>query len=408
MADKRNRSSNSSCNSFIHTSKVARLMNSTLEEPFGLESDTMESDLNVAQLKSQDIELPALTQLEDKSEREVLELIARSVAILPAIKEDLATLNFTHTANASQVSELFEENQALKLRMSVLEGKNKKIEYEFTKLKKVVVDMQTQQMRENVLIHGITESPRENCLKVVREFLKTTLKIPVTENIDIDVAHRSGQKSTNRHRQIVVKLCNRRSKLAIFKFVKNLKGTQFSVVDQLPNETRERRIAQVPTWKKLKNEGKTCKFVADRLSVEGELQKTDFTKNPASAVTNTNFLSIQKFSISDEIIDRGSKFKAYATTVTDIESVSTALNSLYQEPDFATADHRIYTYSIGDDHGWDDDAEYGAGKKLYTNTKEKEYDNYFVCVTRRFGGTYLGNDRFEHITTCALDALDRL
>ena len=50
--------------------------------------------------------------------------LAQSVSILPAIKDDLSTLNITHIANVTQVSHLVEENEALKLRVSVLEGKN--------------------------------------------------------------------------------------------------------------------------------------------------------------------------------------------------------------------------------------------------------------------------------------------
>lgn len=359
-------------------------------------------------LKSNEIELPVYpANLDDKSERDMLELIVRSISILPAIKEDLSALHSTHNTNVVQVSKLIEENESMKLRMSVLEGKNMKLENDFSKLKEVVLDIQSRQMRENILIQGLAETPRENCVHVVKEFFKNSLHIP-DGDVKVDVAHRIGKQTYPRQRQMVVKLIDRGSKITIFKHVKNLKGTTYSVVDQLPNEVRERRIAQVPTWKQLKQEGNSCKFIGDRLTVSGEVKDPEFSKNPLAHATSTNLLPITKFAISEVISDRGSKFRAYATRVTDTESASNALSSLFQEEDVANATHRIYAYSLDPEHGWNDDGEYGSAKKLYNDIKETDHEYYIVCVIRKFGGQYLGKDRFTHISKCALDALDRL
>lgn len=150
MADnyKRKRSSNSSFTSdkVVHINKGARLMNSSvLGDTFEMYEETgnllsRSAYLAANPLKSNEIELPVYpANLDDKSERDMLELIVRSVFILPAIKEDLSALHSTHTTNVVQVSKLIEENESMKLRMSVLEGKNMKLENDFSKLKEVVL-----------------------------------------------------------------------------------------------------------------------------------------------------------------------------------------------------------------------------------------------------------------------------
>ena len=55
---------------------------------------------------------------------------------------------------------------------------------------------------------------------------------------------------------------------------------------------------------------------------------------------------------------------------------------------------------------YDDDGETQAGARLKHLLEILELDNVLVVVTRWFGGTLLGSDRFKHIKQAARDALE--
>jgi len=54
----------------------------------------------------------------------------------------------------------------------------------------------------------------------------------------------------------------------------------------------------------------------------------------------------------------------------------------------------------------DDDGETAAGGRLAHLLQILEVNNVLVVVTRYFGGTHLGPDRFKHINQAARSALD--
>lgn len=370
-------------------------------------------------LESANISIPAIpTDIEQESDHELLRIIARSVSVLPAIQNDLATVNSNFIATNSQVSQVLLENKELKMKLAVLEGKHCKLEDDFCKLKMVVTDIQCRQMNENVLLYNIDDTPVENCVNVVTNFFKKQLKIPSTKIqsinnqnglIKIDVAHRNGKFITSRKRSIVVKFVDRTSKLEVFKYVKNLKGTDYSVSDQLPAPVRERRIAQLPLLRSLRADDKKCKLIADKIILEKEgIVDPEFEKGPKLNVIGEGVYELDRFTESDMITDRGSTFKGYATRIEDFSEASIALSSLYQDQCVVKATHRIYCYNIDGQQGWSDDGEFSAGSKLAAEINKTAEDNYFICVTRHYGGTNLGKARFDHIIAAGKDAYARL
>ena len=54
---------------------------------------------------------------------------------------------------------------------------------------------------------------------------------------------------------------------------------------------------------------------------------------------------------------------------------------------------------------FDDDKEYGAGRKLLLLLRNHNITNKFVCVTRWYGGVNLGPARFEYILEAAKQTL---
>jgi len=293
------------------------------------------------------------------------------------------------------------------MRLSISEGKQQKLEHDFSKLKQTVVDLQNQQMSNNILIYGLPELPRENCRLVVINFFNEVLKISdqdIRSSIHIDVTHRIGPPSQTKPRQMLVKFCDKRSKVHMYEHVKNLKNTPYSISDQLASATREKRIAQVPAFRRLKQEGSACKLVGDKLIKGRTLQDPKFEKHRLPDVHPVKAVLIETFTTAAEV----RVFNAYALTCEDVSAAAIALSSLFQEQSVVSANHRVYAYKIGNCSGWDDDGEYGAGSRLYDRLSGAGFDNFFVCVTRVSGGVNLGNKRFDHICNVACDAVGKL
>ena len=55
---------------------------------------------------------------------------------------------------------------------------------------------------------------------------------------------------------------------------------------------------------------------------------------------------------------------------------------------------------------YDDDGESQAGARLKHLLEILDLENVLVVVTRWYGGTLLGPDRFKHVSQAARDALD--
>lgn len=137
--------------------------------------------------------------------------------------------------------------------------------------------------------------------------------------------------------------------------------------------------------------------------------------------------------IGDIITDRGSTFQAHAIPVHSSAEVSKFLTYLKTNNKIKKATHNIMAYrydsSLGnrtnppsqssnkskkssssnkkeDDHSklneaFDDDGEDSAGIRLLGILQKMKVMNVLVVVSRWFGGTLLGQDRFKHINDAA-------
>ena len=127
------------------------------------------------------------------------------------------------------------------------------------------------------------------------------------------------------------------------------------------------------------------------------------TRSPSPSILPPNLFR------SPPIIDRSSRFIALYSSTAPVKE----LQSL---PELATASHRMTAWRIASsqrarnpnqqlfDTGHDDDGEKYGGKALQTVLCEMEVEGA-VVVGRWFGGVLLGPVRFEHIKTCAREAI---
>ncbi|KAJ2468067.1 hypothetical protein GGI03_001214 [Coemansia sp. RSA 2337] len=106
-----------------------------------------------------------------------------------------------------------------------------------------------------------------------------------------------------------------------------------------------------------------------------------------------------------------SVFVAHVAQVYSGEDVQAVRDELMRDKKIAQATHNILAYRIRLDNGSicqdnDDDGETAAGKRLGHLLQLVEAENVVVVVTRWFGGTHLGPDRFKLINNAARQALE--
>ncbi|OTF75965.1 hypothetical protein BLA29_008170 [Euroglyphus maynei] len=112
------------------------------------------------------------------------------------------------------------------------------------------------------------------------------------------------------------------------------------------------------------------------------------------------------------ITDRKSTFQAHLAFVESFTQVKNVLAQLKTNRKIEEATHNIYAYRIIDqerdnkfDQDYDDDGETHAGSRLLKLLENMNAKNVLVIVSRWFGGTLLGVDRFRHIQNVAKELL---
>ncbi len=71
----------------------------------------------------------------------------------------------------------------------------------------------------------------------------------------------------------------------------------------------------------------------------------------------------------------------------------------------ASATHNIWAIKCVTQEAYDDDGEHGAGFRLMEKLKELQLNNVMIIVTRWYGGTNMGPQRFTSIIKAAMAAL---
>jgi len=111
--------------------------------------------------------------------------------------------------------------------------------------------------------------------------------------------------------------------------------------------------------------------------------------------------------------DRKSGFQAHIARVASMEELRAVVNDVRSRKGISDAAHpAIYAYRFVDRRGYlnedrDDDGETGAGDRLLHLLQRAGITGWVVVVTRWFGGTLLGPDRFRHIVNVAKVALQQ-
>lgn len=109
------------------------------------------------------------------------------------------------------------------------------------------------------------------------------------------------------------------------------------------------------------------------------------------------------------LVDRKSTFIGHLCPCATGHDVEAFLEVLLSNRKIASATHNIMAFRIQHANGiladCDDNGEHGAGKQLLQLLTASKVINVCVVVSRWFGGTQLGPDRFKHINNVARELL---
>ncbi len=110
------------------------------------------------------------------------------------------------------------------------------------------------------------------------------------------------------------------------------------------------------------------------------------------------------------VSDRGSKYAVSGGRVRSQTEIKAFLKRLKRAKKFAKATHNTWAARLADGTEIkNDDGEGGAGMIILQMMAREELADTIIVVTRWYGGTHLGGDRFRHVKTSVqhlFDALD--
>lgn len=101
------------------------------------------------------------------------------------------------------------------------------------------------------------------------------------------------------------------------------------------------------------------------------------------------------------IKDKGSKYAVSGAKVQSRDDIEAVLKELKTNRKFAKATHNSWG-AILSDGGFvkQDDGEAGAGMVILRMLERENLSDHLIIVTRWYGGTKLGGDRFRHVQEC--------
>ncbi|WP_424940973.1 YigZ family protein [Aliiroseovarius sp. S253] len=98
------------------------------------------------------------------------------------------------------------------------------------------------------------------------------------------------------------------------------------------------------------------------------------------------------------LTDRGSKYAVSGGRVNSRADVKAFLKNLTRDKRFAKATHNTWAAILPEEGGVKgDDGEAGAGMVILRMLDREDVTGHIIVVTRWFGGTKLGGDRFRRV-----------
>jgi hypothetical protein len=317
-------------------------------------------------------------------------------------------------AHEDSIMALSEENRDLKRKLAIAEGTITRCETAIKRLEDKVTDLTTRSMRDNLVIKNIEEQEQEKNTDIdekLRQTFKNELNIPDEEmqRISIERAHRVGKYTGGRTRNIVAKL-NSAGKSIVMRHLKNLnKTSSVKINEQYPPEVHAKREKLWPLFTEAKRQGKKAKWNIDRLQIDGRTHNSPIDSNKninLDTVEEALKLNVKHTAVTAK---NGGHFQGHTVQIDSPDQVVPAMKAMYSHSHIAGASHVSYAYRTGREgyhiSNWEDDGEWGSGKRIMEAITNTDSYNILVCVTGWYGGHLMGPSRFDVIKDLANEAI---
>ncbi|MCO6381395.1 MAG: YigZ family protein [Vannielia sp.] len=108
------------------------------------------------------------------------------------------------------------------------------------------------------------------------------------------------------------------------------------------------------------------------------------------------------------LTDRGSKYAVSGGPAGSKAEALALLKELKRQKKFAKATHNTWALITDDGPLKNDDGEAGAGMVILRMLERAGLTGHVIIVTRWFGGTHLGGDRFRRVQDCVTHYLEQM
>ena len=111
--------------------------------------------------------------------------------------------------------------------------------------------------------------------------------------------------------------------------------------------------------------------------------------------------------LDNVLTDRGSKYAVSGGPVASAEDAKAFIKTLCRKKKFAKATHNTWAVILPDGTPLkNDDGETGAGMVILRMLEREGLTGHIIVVTRWYGGTKLGGDRFRRVQDAVRAYLD--
>ena len=311
-----------------------------------------------------------------------------------------------------KVQHLTEENKHLRFELDVLKGLFTKMESENTQLRDKVTILTAQNMKNNILIGGLTteDETAENSTEAVVDFFqdKLSLEFPTSQVITARRIGFTSPKNPSVPRQMLVSLHPALRELVFgnlkkLKDKKNANGNSYRISKQLPEQWAEENRSLRAEVAKAKKDS-DAKAAADQQPDEIEVRRRTLyiNKVPQKKVhisaptarevfpdkTEQDKLDKLKFHASTVAEHEGSTFTAFAIKLQSVTEVKRAYVRMRQL--HPSASHIVAAFSAKNAEGFNDDREYGSGHRALNTITSNGYTNVATFTVRYHEGQNIG------------------
>ena len=198
------------------------------------------------------------------------------IGITPNIRSEIQKLKHSQKKKLDKIKASFTqfEND-----LAATKNENKMLAADNVILHDQLNSLEAHSRRNNLILRNVPEDQAP--LKLTLCKILTNMGITKPEAIPFEAIHRIGRSTGAKPKPLIFCLTHRQDREMIWAAKRNLKGTHFSLDEDLPDAYAKARHALMPVMMAARSNNKKAMFVKDKIKVEGRLYgRGDIAKLP--------------------------------------------------------------------------------------------------------------------------------